>query len=135
MNMNITISLSQSTYNHIERWAKLRQQDIDTVISEYLNDAMPLLDNLTIPPAEPDPAVEQERAAYLRMYPDLQKTHAGQYVAICNGELVDFDSDEAALFARIDDLYPDKFVWMTRIEDVPEKEIVLRSPRFTPEIP
>ncbi len=129
--MNITISLSQSTYNRIERWAKLRQQDVDTAIVEYLNDAMLPLDNLTIPPAEPDPVVERERAAYLRLYPDLQKTHAGQYVAIHNGELVDFDSDEAALFARIDDLFPDEFVWMTRVEAVPEKEIVLRSPRFT----
>jgi hypothetical protein len=131
--LNITISLPKSTYRRIARWATLHQQDVDTTITEYLNNAIPAFETLTIPPAEPNPAVARERAAYLRLYPELQHTHAGQYIAIYNEQLIDADSDEAALFARIDDAYPDEFVWMTRVESVPEREISLRSPRFMPD--
>jgi hypothetical protein len=87
-----------------------------------------MVDELAIPPAEPDTAVERERAAYLRLYPHLKQTHAGKYVAIHNAQLVDYDTDEAALFARIDDKYPDEFVWLTRVNEKPEREIKMRSP-------
>ena len=103
------------------------------MIAEYLDNSLLSLDELTIPPAEPDSTVERERAAYLRLYPQLQQTHPGHYVAIYGERLVDSDADESALFACIDDKYPDEFVWLTRIETTPEKEIKLRSPRFVPD--
>lgn len=129
MALDITVSLSQSTYDRVKQWANFHQQDVETVIAEYLDKNLPSLDELTIPPAEPDPAVERERSAYLRLHPQLQQTHAGNYVAIYGGQLIDYDTDEAALFARIDDKYPDEFVWLTRVDETPEKEIKLRSPR------
>jgi hypothetical protein len=54
-------------------------------------------------------------------------------VAIYDEKLVDYDTDEAALFARIDDKYLDEFVWLTRVEEAPEREVKLRSPRFVPD--
>lgn len=134
MALDVTISLSQSTYERVKQWATLHQQDVETVIAEYLDNSLPSLEELAIPPAEPDPTVDRERAAYLRLYPQLRQTHAGDFVAIYNEQLVDYDVDEAALFARIDDKYPDEFVWLTRVEEKPEREIKLHSPRFVPDV-
>lgn len=135
LDVDVKVSLSQFTYERVKQWAVIQQQDVETTIAEYLDNSLPSLDTLPIPPAEPDPAVERERSAYLRLYPQLQKTHAGDHVAIYGGQLVDFDTDEAALFARIDDKYPDEFVWLARVDDPPEREIKLRSPRFVADSP
>ena len=71
----------------------------------------------------------QEKAAYLRLYPELKTQYAGQYVAIHDGQLVDHDTDYGALFERIDDRFPDRFVWLTRVEDEPIGTVTIRSPR------
>lgn len=42
------------------------------------------------------------------------------------------NADEAALFARTDDKYSDEFVWLTRVAEILEKEIKLRSPHCVP---
>jgi hypothetical protein len=44
--------------------------------------------------------------------------------------MVDHDEDYGALFERIDDRYPDSFVWLTRVEDEPIGSLAFRSPRF-----
>lgn len=100
-----------------------------------MEDNLPAVETLTIPPAEPDPAVARERDAYLRLYHHLKEKYTGHYVAIYGGELVDHDLGEAALFARIDAQYPDEFVWITQVTDTAEREIHLYSARFEPETP
>ena len=132
--MDITISLPKTTYNRLAHWAALNQQDMATTIAEYLNHAVPAWEETAVPPAAPDPAVVRERTAYAQLLPALQQSHAGQFVAIHGAQVVDADSDEAALFARIDERFPDEFVWLARVEATAEREIVLRSPRFTPEV-
>lgn len=126
----ITISLPTETYNHLKRWATLHEQELPEMITEHLRQTVPAPELLPIPPAETDTAVVRERVAYNRLLPILQQTHAGQFVAIYQGQLVDADPDEAALFARIDDRYPTQFVWLARVTAQPELEITLRSPRF-----
>lgn len=130
MTQNINVPLSDRTYRHIKRWAEARQQDMGDAIAEFLVENLPGSDTRSIPPAETDSLVEQEKAAYLQLYPQLKVEYAGKYVAIYNGQLVDYDADYGVLFERIDDLYPDTFVWLTRVEDESIGTIVFRSPRF-----
>lgn len=129
MSQNVNISLSDHAYRRIKRWAEARQQDVGDAIAEFLDENLPDNDALILP-AEADPVVEQEKKAYLQLYPQLKKQYSGRYVAIQNGELVDHDVDYGALFERIDDRFPDTFVWLTRVEDEPIGTIVFRSPRF-----
>jgi len=100
------------------------------VVAEFLAETLPDNDTPIITQAEPDPQVKQEKAAYLRLYPQLKVQYAGQYVAIQNGQLVDYDVDYGALFERIDDRYPDTFVWLARVEEEPMGTIAFRSHRF-----
>lgn len=44
---------------------------------------------------------EREHRAFLRQLPQLLATHAGKYVAIHNGSVVDADTDEIALILRV----------------------------------
>ena len=133
MTQNVNVTLSDRVYRRLKQWSEARQQDIGDAIADFLLENLPDNDILAIPPAESDAQVEREKAAYIRLHSQLKEQYAGQYVAIHGGELVDQDSDYGALFERIDDRYPDDFVWLTRVEDEPIGTIQFRSPRFVEE--
>jgi len=44
---------------------------------------------------------ERERRAFVRLLPELLQTHAGQYVAIHNEQVVDSGPDDIALIRRV----------------------------------
>jgi hypothetical protein len=59
---------------------------------------------LPAPPIEaPAPANkwERESRAFQRLFPELLKSHAGQYVAVHDEQVVDTDTDERALVERV----------------------------------
>jgi broad specificity phosphatase PhoE len=130
MTLHINVPLSESTYRRVKQWAESRRQDVGEAIAEYLDDTLPTADNVAASLSEEDAAVAREEAAYIRLHPQLKETHFGKYVAIYGGELVDYDIDNRALYKRIDERYPDEFVWMSRVEDEAIGTIYFRSPRF-----
>lgn len=73
-------------------------------------------------------AVALAEAAYRAMHPDLLKTHFGQYVVVYNGELIDFDQDGTALYLRILQQCPDRFVLITPGQKEAEEVYVIYSP-------
>lgn len=133
MTQIVNVPLSDGVYKQLKRWADDRQQNIEVAIANYLSENLPVDDDiLIVPPHEPDPRVEREKEAYLRLYPKLKEKYSGMYVAIYDGELIDYDADFGSLFERIDDKFPtDVFVWMTQVTDEPIRTLHFRSPRFT----
>jgi hypothetical protein len=131
MTQNVNVPLSDRVYRQLKRWADKHHQNLGDAIATYLSENPPDRDGeLIVTPYEPDPQVEREKAAYLQLYPMLKEKYFGQYVAIYDGKLVDHDKDYGRLFERIDDSYPETFVWMTRVSDEPVETIYFRSPRF-----
>jgi len=130
MTQNINVTLSDQAYRRMRRWAKARHLDIGEAVAEFLAETLPDNSIPIVPQAELDPHVEREKAAYLNLYPQLKAQYGGQYVAIFGEKVVDHDVDYGALFERIDDRYPDTFVWLTRVGDEPIETIAFRSPRF-----
>jgi hypothetical protein len=130
MTQYVNVPLSEKSYRRIKQWAESRQQDVGEAIADYLSDVPLPAEEKAVPPSEPTPQVESEKTAYLQLYPQLKESHSGQYVAIYQGQLVDHDEDYGALFERIDDQYPDEFVWLTRVGDEPIDTIRFRSPRL-----
>jgi hypothetical protein len=49
------------------------------------------------PPTPEHPKLRQEHEALMRMWPDLLKTHYGQYVAIHDGQVVESGPDKIAV--------------------------------------
>ena len=129
----VTVPLTEQIYKRVSQLAKARQQNIGEAIAEYLADTLPAAEVAGVVQSEFDPAVEREKEAYLQLYPELKGKYKGRYVAIHEGKLVDHDEDYGTLFERIDDRYPDEFVWLACVEDEPIGTLVFRSPRFVTE--
>lgn len=144
-----TLEIPVELYERIERLAAVREAPVSYVVKEALtlvvgqmeistDEATGELPEPDIPVQSPyfareSAAIRKEEAAYRAMHSELFEKHAGQYVAIFNGELVDFDADESALYSRIDQRFPDDVVLMKKVEESPEKIYHFRSPRFVRE--
>jgi hypothetical protein len=128
MTQYVEVPLSSTTYERVQQWAKLRQQNVGEAIATIVDES--LADSSFISPAEDDPDVEREMEAYIRLHPQLKEEYKDRYVAIYQGKLIDYDDDYGKLLERIDSRYPDVFVWVTPVEEEPISTIVWRSPRF-----
>ncbi|MBK8904492.1 MAG: hypothetical protein IPM53_25160 [Anaerolineaceae bacterium] len=128
MFQQITVSIPQKLYRRVRDLARARNQPVDDVLVDVLEQALPA-EKSASGNQEDDP-VEREMQAFIQMHPMLKEKHLGQHVAILNGQLIDVDQDYGALYERIDAQYPDQFVWMARVEDEPMPTLVFRSPRL-----
>lgn len=80
--------------------------------------------------AHADDNVQAEIEAYHRLHPTLWEKYPGEHVAIHSQKLVDHDPDYSALYQRIDQAYPQEFVLLRLVEEEPERDLYLRSPRL-----
>lgn len=124
----ITVSIPQKLYWRVRDLARARNQPVDDVLADVLEQALPT--DASYPNNNEDDAMEREMRAFIQMHPVLKKKYLGQHVAILNGQLIDVDEDYGALYERIDAQYPDQFVWMAKVEDEPMPTLVFRSPRL-----
>jgi hypothetical protein len=130
MTRQITLTISEHTYQRAQRLAQLRKKEVADVLADYLADTLLPNDEQLFPQIDPDPVVEQERMAYLALHDELWRKYPHEYVAIYKGHLIDHDTDKQALFERIDENYPDHFVLIRQVEQIPEKVYQFHSTRF-----
>ncbi len=126
MAFRVQLDMTEEIYHRVERYAHDRDQDIDTVIAELVEQNLPRI-KLPLPVGDPS---EREINAFRAMHGELIKTYGGEYVAIYQGRLVDHDTDLNQLHQRIEARYPDHFVLIRPISDTPEREFFFRSPRL-----
>ena len=134
MTMKITLNLDETVYERARLLAQSQRGDIAKVLAKWLEDTLPAPEQGDVPNVGiqgDDAAVDREMQAYIAMHPHLMQKYRNQYVAIQNGELVDHDERFDALLTRIDAAYPNQFVWLTKVEDQPIRELTFRSPRLT----
>lgn len=113
--------------------AKQRDKEIVAVVESILSQGLPgnLDESGWIDLSEPDEVAEHEMQAYIELHSMLKQNYFGKHVAIHGGRVVDYDDSFDALYDRIDQAYPNQFVWMSKVEDQPIDTFVVRSPRFT----
>lgn len=119
MSLQVKVSLPENLYRQVKQWADTRQQEVGEAIATYLADTF-MAKTEKFLPDQPDPEIEPERAAFLRLHPDLWKKYPEQYVAISGGKLVDYDPDKIALLKRVDVQYPGIFVLVRQVRQEPE---------------
>lgn len=129
MSRQITLTIPDELYRQAQRVARIRERDV----AEILVEAIVLEAGITEQAQET--AVDREEAAFLRLHPHLWQQYPEQYVAIYNGQLIDHDKDQVALFQRVKQKYPKEFVWIAPVHEDPVEEYVMRSPRFVENIP
>ena len=74
--------------------------------------------------------MQQEIAAFHDLHPELLEHFPGQYVAVYQGQVVDHDSEQLALYLRIRQRYPDEVVLIRQVRSEAEKTWTMRTPKF-----
>jgi len=135
MAVELKVTLNESVYDRVVRLARRRRQEVGETVAQFLEEALLAEDGeeTVINWSEADESVDQEIAAYHRLYPDLWRRYPGQHVAIQNGQIVDYDADGLSLSRRIYSRYPNTFVLIRQVEAQPERILQLRSPQFVEE--
>ena len=113
------------TDHHGARRAVLLDLDIWQALLHHLDMADELGDE-----DERQRAMSREEAAYQAMHEELLAQYAGQYVAIYQGKLADYDEDGSQLYQRVRQQYPGRFVLITPVESTAEETYEILSPRL-----
>jgi predicted transcriptional regulator len=72
--------------------------------------------------------IDAEQGAFEQLYGRLKKTHAGKWVAVHGGEVVDLDDDQARLHQRVRRAYGEATVLITQVRDDQVEELWIRTP-------
>ncbi len=121
----ITLSVPEDVYRQVEQVARTTQSDVADLLLETI------ARTFSPYPANPNrAAMKREIAAYKAMHPELVKNYLSRYVAIYQGELVDYDIDPVALHQRIAIKYPEQIVLSRKVQKDAEPILHMRSPRF-----
>lgn len=131
MSEYVTVTIPEALLRRAKKLARVRRRPVDVVIAELLDRVLP--DEASSVANAEDEAVMREMEAYIALHPALKANYMGQHVAILDGQLIDHDSDPAALYERIAARYPDRFVWLTAVEEEPLATVKFRSPRIAPQ--
>lgn len=116
MTLHVNVPLSNELFERAQKMAPQLNKEMPQFLADHLAETLVETTN------EKDIAIERERAAYHALHPILLEQHPGDYVAIYEGELVDFDQDQLALVGRLDKDYPDQFVLVRQVTTDPEPE-------------
>ena len=125
MSKRVTLAIPDEMYQRVQRIARLREQEVADVLLESI-----VLDEAEQAIGEEDTVVAREEAAFNRLHPMLRDKYLGQYVAIYQGELLDHDVDQVALYLRVKGQHPGEFIWIAPVGEEPEETYILRSPHF-----
>ncbi|MEZ4661202.1 MAG: DUF5678 domain-containing protein [Caldilineaceae bacterium] len=128
MATTITLILPDQVYEIAKRRAQLQHKALDEMLVNEITKTVFEAETGAELSYEPDESVERERQAYIAMHPYLRQHYLGKHVAIYQGKLVDFDEDYGALYDRIDQQYPDIFVWLDTVGEEAMETLTLRSP-------
>lgn len=125
MGTQVVLDVPEDIYEQVEKLAVTTERDVAEVLLETITR------NFSPFPVDPKQSVmNQNVETYKELHAELVKTHLGQFVAICDGRLVDHDPDSVSLLQRVRTQYPEKVVLRRKVESVPEYQLQIRHPRI-----
>ncbi|MDE0142588.1 MAG: hypothetical protein OXI80_02760 [Caldilineaceae bacterium] len=125
MGTQVVLDVPDEIYERVEKLAVTTERDIPDVLLETIA--------RTFSPFPVDPnrsVMNQNVETYRELHAELVMTHLGQFVAICDGRLIDHDPDPVSLLQRVRTKYPEKVVLRRKVESVPEHQLQIRHPRI-----
>lgn len=129
MEYTVSLTLSEDIYRLAEQTAHSTQRTIAQVLAEQLAQDFQPFPALHVSPHRV--ALQREIEAYHRLHPELVKRLLGDYVAIYQGKLVDWDRSEGALLERKQRDYAGKIVLIRQVTQEVEPELHFRTPRLS----
>jgi hypothetical protein len=119
--MVLTIGLDEKTSTELQQIARVRSVDPAVLAQDAIRSFLH---------AEARRVIQQEAAAFQRMHPQLLSTMPGEYVAVHQGQVVDHDHDQLALFLRVEAAYSGQPVLIRQVRPENEQTIEVLSPRL-----
>lgn len=123
--MQVLLQVPDEIYHQANRIAVRTRRDVADILLETITRSfapLPVDDNRL--------AMNQNVEAFIALHVELVKHYLGQYVAICEGQLVDHDLDPVVLLQRIRTRFPGQVVLRRKVESIPERELHIRHPRI-----
>ena len=74
----------------------------------------------------------QGRRDFIRLLPELRRTHMNRWVAVVNGQMVDSDEDQEALRKRVESTYPDQVIFISQVKEEALPPLRLPHARVVP---
>ena len=130
MSKQVTLTIPNELYQRAWAAAQLSNRSVLDVLAAAIVLEPPAKAEHAAPNDALKQAMDREEAAFQRLHPQLKKTLKGMYVAIYEGQLVDHDADQVALYLRVKAKYGQTFVWIAPVLAEPEEMYMIRSPRF-----
>ena len=125
MSIQVVLDVPDEINEQVEKLAVTTERDIADVLLETIARTFSPF------PVNPNRSVmNQNVETYRELHAELVMTHLGQFVAICDGRLIDHDPDPVSLLQRIRTQYPEKVVLRRKVESVPEHQLQIRHPRI-----
>jgi len=113
------IALRSDLYKALERSAQQEARTVNDIVNEavehYLRE-------------QQWAKLNREILAYETLHPELKQKYLGQWIAIHDQELIDYDSDRIALYRRIRSKYGRTAVLLRQVREQPHEEIWLHTP-------
>lgn len=129
MTKAVTLHLSDTLFEKAQSLATMQNLALHDYLLNWV--IRPEIDADT--PLETNAAVDAEEQAFRELHPQLAQQFLGQYVAVAGGQVVDHDADQITLYRRVRLAYPDRYVLIAQVQQVPDEVFVFRSPRFNGE--
>lgn len=129
----MTLNLSEKLYDQVKNLAKSYQRGLAETIVAHLEKTLSrteIVQEADDLRTQQIKALDNEKVAYMKLHAKLKSTHAGNYVAIYQGKLIDTDRELGAMVERVREQLPDQVVWMTQVKDEPIQTIVRRGNRL-----
>ena len=121
MGTQVVLDVPEEVYRQVEELAITMECDITDVLLETVTRTISPF------PVDPDRSVmNQNVETYKELHAELVMTHLGQFVAICDGRLVDHDPDPVSHLQRVRTRYPEKVVLRRKVETVPEHQLQIQ---------
>lgn len=117
----VELVIEDNLFSQLQQKAIGKGADVQAVayeaIQRYLQD-------------EEQEKMQQEIAAYHDLHPELLRSFPGQYVAVHQGQVIDHDTEQLALYLRIRQHYSGEIVLIRQVRPEAEKSWKMRSPQF-----
>lgn len=118
MSTEVLLTVPDEVYDQVEQAANNAARNVADLLLETITRTF------APPPIDPKRAqMNRNVATYQALHAQLAKIYLGQYVAIYQGQLVDYDADPIVLLQRIRAKYPDQVMLRRKVEPVAEREI------------
>lgn len=126
MGIPVMIEVPEPLYEQATEVAVSTRRAVGEVLQEMFIRSFPPMYN----GGQEFDAMDREVDAFEAMHAMLWAKYPNQFVAIYQGQVVDYDNDEWALIHRIDQRYPDAVVMIDQVKPTFSREIIFHSPRF-----